>query len=186
MMHWLKGFMKGAPGTALIMFTLGACGTSSTPQDHDAGADSASVVDGAPAHVELGTGEGTFVEVIDGGTFPVYQGPQGLFHLYASVRCQGLDPGDPNDPGGAENPTLVVRVDAGGTPLNFGGYSVQRGMRASSVPDTYELVGEVVILDVVSGSELDGVDIHVQADVSDVHGRMAHDEYTATGQLIIL
>ena len=48
----------------------------------------------APATYETGTGESCFERVTDLETLPVYQGPQGGFHLFTAVGCNdcGTEP----------------------------------------------------------------------------------------------
>lgn len=48
--------------------------------------------DGATSFVELGTGDTSFVDLIDGGTIELVHGPQGGYHVWASCRIFGFDP----------------------------------------------------------------------------------------------
>lgn len=48
--------------------------------------------DGATSFVELGTGETTFVPLVDGGTIELVHGPQGGYHVPVTSRIFGFDP----------------------------------------------------------------------------------------------
>jgi hypothetical protein len=50
----------------------------------------------APPTLELGTGERTFEPL--GPVINCYMGPQGLFHVYLSLRATGVDPGSADVP----------------------------------------------------------------------------------------
>ena len=45
----------------------------------------------------LGTGEIEWATLDEGAEMPVVQGPQGGYHLYASVRVAGITTGDPDN-----------------------------------------------------------------------------------------
>jgi hypothetical protein len=48
-------------------------------------------LDGAVG-LDLGTGETSFVSLVDGGTIELVMGPQGGWHVWASTRIIGVDP----------------------------------------------------------------------------------------------
>jgi hypothetical protein len=65
-----------------------ACGT---PGDGHTG-DSAEVTDPCAPAVEIGTGEDIFVDLADGAPLMMVHGPQGGWHMLASVRVTGTLP----------------------------------------------------------------------------------------------
>ena len=54
----------------------------------------------------------TFVPIEPGATFEVEKGNQGLWHIYASVRCHNVVAGDNEDPRDPNNPVVSWTVEA--------------------------------------------------------------------------
>jgi len=126
---------------------------------------------------ELGTGEWEWADLLDGDEIPVIQGPQGGFHLLGSVRVRGLEPGNPDSLGDADNPTTTFEVWVGGEQVAPTAVYVQ-GLEP--VLDTgsawsHEMVGRFAILDIESDDALDGVDVEFEVQVVDVQGVEVRD-----------
>jgi hypothetical protein len=132
--------------------------------------------------LELGTGELEFEALDDGDTIYVIHGPQGGYHLLASLRVGGVEPGTRDDLGDPDNPTMVVEVHHQDRQLVVNGLFTQ-GL-AASVPASgsfsHEVLGRFAILDIADDSELDGEEIRFLARLSPVDGPELSDEHLLT------
>lgn len=136
---------------ALLVGLLVACRSS-------AGEGAAGTADGeewrcsdhAPsaAACDIGTGESAFQGLVDGDPLPVYRGVQGALHVFGSLRCTAVKPGNLDDLADPDNP--VVSFSVIGPDAWLGGYhSLPRPLTPVD-GDTAELVGDVLPLDIDS------------------------------------
>jgi hypothetical protein len=126
----------------------------------------------------LGTGEWEWAGIEDGDEVPVIMGPQGGYHLLASVRVSGIQAGDPKDLSNPDNPTTSFSVWHEDTNLTAASVFVQ-GLdpaNSESLPYRHEMIGRFAILDIVDDSELDGTEVRFVARVEDVNGNVVEDE----------
>jgi hypothetical protein len=136
-----------------LLLLLTACGTGLDPS------------------VEIGTGEIEFVSVDDGDTLQIIQGPQGGFHLLASLRVHGIAPGDRGDLTEPTNPTITFDVrDSGGSSVIAIG-AITQGLDSAplrELPFTHQMTGRFAILDIAADDELDGetvsLSVHIEAE----------------------
>ena len=137
---------------------------------------------GAP-EAKLGTGEWEWSELSDGDEIPVIQGPQGGFHLLGSVRVRGIEPGDPDSLGDADNPTTTFEVWVDGEQLAPTAVYVQglEPVLEAESAWSHEMVGRFAILDIESDDVLDGVDVDFEVQVLDVHGVAVRDVRSLVG-----
>jgi len=126
---------------------------------------------------QIGTGEWEWSELSDGGEIEVIQGPQGGFHLLGSVRVAGLEAGDPDSLGDADNPTSTFQVWVEGVPLAPGAVYVQglEPILGEGTLFSHEMVGRFAILDIESDDVLDGVSVEFEVEVVDVDGIVVQD-----------
>lgn len=122
--------------------------------------------------LEIGTGEIAFVPLTDGDTLQIIQGPQGGFHLLASLRVHGIAPGDRGDLTEPTNPTITFSVtdDAGDGHIAIG--PITQGLDSAPLrewPFTHQMTGRFAILDITDDDELAGqtVDLSVQIAAQD-------------------
>lgn len=133
--------------------------------------------------VEVGTGEYEFEAITEGQELQVIQGPQGGFHVLGSLRCQGLVPGDRDDLGAADNPTVTfdVVIDGESFILFEDGESTAeytQGLDAYQGSDgdwTNEMTGRLVKLDIASDDEVEAREATVSVVVADVEGDVGSD-----------
>ncbi len=151
---------------ALIMWGALGVGCGEDPQDL-----------GPPA-VEIGEGDVEFVSLVAAQDVFVIQGPQGGFHLLGSVRVRGLEPGDPDDLASPDNPTTDFRVLRGGIRIDkTEATSYVQGLKPSP-GGGYEMVGRLIILDILSDDEVDGNEMVFEVEVTDRRGMSASDRRT--------
>ena len=163
----------GALPAVVLAHALLACGGDSMPPDPDAGrADVPGVDSFAPgARVELGTGEDAFEPIMDGETLQFIRGPQGGWHFLGSVRVSGLEPGDPDRLDDPDNPTTEFRVTRDGARVDLMAAVYTQGLRpVSGMGGTFEMVGRLVILDIMRDEDLDGVTVDMEVTVNAVDG----------------
>ncbi len=157
----------------LLLILLFAC---AKPTDSDATVSEENVVEipegwGDPM-IELGTGEWEW-ETLEGITeLPLIQGPQGGFHFLASVRVAGIEPGVAQDLSDPKNPTTQFVIWVDGEDITMTGTYIQGLDRApvDAEPYFHEMVGRFVIVDIMTDEELDGVEVEMSVDVTDIHG----------------
>jgi hypothetical protein len=127
--------------------------------------------------VLLGTGEWNWAPLEAGDALPVIQGPQGGHHLLGSMRMVGLEAGDPEDLSANTNPTTTFSVLLDGVNLTPNAHYIQ-GIDPVNSTDSdweHEMIGRFAILDIADDSELDGVTLRFEVQVTDIHGRSASD-----------
>ncbi len=170
---------RPAIGTALLLALLAGCPSTGPDGTGDTGAGSEWRCEDHPiadATCEIGTGEYSFQPVVDGDTLAVYRGVQGALHVFGSLRCAGVMPGNLDDLADPDNPIVSFSVIADDAWL--GGYhSLPRPLTPTD-GDSAELVGDILPLDIDSFDALpvepvrfsmelaDGCGAHVAADVS--------------------
>jgi len=120
--------------------------------------------------VEIGTGEIEFVPLESGETLQIIQGPQGGFHLLASLRVHGIIPGDRGNLEDASNPTITFDVIHEGASLISIG-PITQGLDSAPLrefPYTHQMTGRFAILDINADDELDGetvsLSVHIEAE----------------------
>jgi hypothetical protein len=125
----------------------------------------------------LGAGEFEWEELEPGDEHEIIQGPQGGFHLLASVRVGGVEPGDPDDLEDPNNPTVRFDVLVDGASRSATGEFTQ-GLE-STPPDastwTHQVVGRFAILDITDDDELHGETAELTVEVRDVAGLVVTD-----------
>lgn len=157
--------------------------SGSVTEDGAGPADAAGVVDAGGPTAELGTGLDAYAQLLPGDPIGIYAGTQGLYHLFGAVRVREIEPGDPETPTDPNNPTTTFRVFRDGAPIDFDGTTYQLGMTPSpGMSDSYEIVGRLVLLDLSSETELDGVELRVEVRVVDADGTTVTDERLVIGQ----
>lgn len=90
---------------------------------------------------ELGTGELAFEPLVDGQDLLQVRGPQGLWHVYGSVRCTGVVPGDVINPLNPDNPIITWKLDDCGKVI--AGY--ENLPRPMNKPEGTQLIGELLV-----------------------------------------
>jgi hypothetical protein len=158
--------VRRAPACALLAACLlAACGSDAP--------------DG-PAEATVGTGSDAFVPLADGDDVMIVQGPQGGFHVFASVRVRGLEPGNPEDLGDPDNPTTVFQAFEGDARVDLDASTYTQGLDATGEDGLYEMVGRLLILDIQAAAELDGATLRLTVSITDAAGRSAADQRTVT------
>jgi hypothetical protein len=145
----------------LILLALAGCAA-------DGGGD-------LPPEVILGTGLDAFVPLADGDDVTIVQGPQGGFHVYGSVRAAGLFPGNPDDLYADCNPTTEFRAYQGDVRVDLGASTYRQGLDPGPEP-YYQMIGRLVILDIDSPAQLDGVSLRLEVTILDHDGLSAADQ----------
>jgi len=122
--------------------------------------------------IELGTGEWEWESLEGVVEVPLIQGPQGGFHFLGSVRVSGIEPGAFANLADPENPTTSFSVWVDGEDLTMTGTYVQ-GLDPApkdARPFRHEMIGRFVIMDILADEELDGVEVEMSVEVTDIHG----------------
>lgn len=78
----------------LLAVLAAACGGGSSHVAQDGGPDPDDAADGAPATLEMGSGESAFEPTVEAQHLKLYAGTQGGHHVWLSYRSQGLSPND--------------------------------------------------------------------------------------------
>ena len=157
----------------LLLIWLFACAKpteNNTPSPEDTVVDAPE--DWGDPLIELGTGEWEW-ESLEGTTeLPLIQGPQGGFHFLASVRVAGIEPGVAQDLSDSKNPTTKFVIWVDGEDITMTGTYIQGLDRApkDAEPFFHEMVGRFVIVDILRDDDLDGVEVEMSVDVTDIHG----------------
>ncbi|MCB9680424.1 MAG: hypothetical protein H6733_03055 [Alphaproteobacteria bacterium] len=99
----------------------------------------------APTEVQLGTGERAWEAVPEGGTLVIRSGPQGGYHVFASLVASGFLPGTPTDVTDPCNPVVDFDLTTDDGTVRDVYQEVSRPLRANGA--AYELVGDTVTLD---------------------------------------
>ena len=127
----------------------------------------------ADATIALGTGEEQFVPIANGDSVLFEQGTQGLFHLFGSLSLTGIVPGDVSDFSDPTNPTVSISVTHQGEII--GGYqSLPRPLDVGP-NGTLTLIGDIVLLDIHSLSEADGLEVTMTSEILDYCGTQLSD-----------
>ncbi len=132
-----------------------------------------------PPEVILGTGLEAWVPLADGDDVGIVQGPQGGYHVFGSVRATGLDPGNPLDLYAECNPTTEFRAYRGDVRVDLGASTYRQGLDPGPEP-YHEMIGRLIILDIASPAELDGVALRLEVTITD------HDGLTASDQRMVV
>jgi hypothetical protein len=156
------------PAAALLALALAGCGGRDAPD--------------GPPEAALGTGSDMFVPLSDGDDVTIVQGPQGGFHVFASVRVRGLDPGNPEDLGDPDNPTTVFQAFNGDLRVDLDASIYTQGLDPTTEDGLYEMVGRLLILDIQSAVELDGATLRLTVSVTDTAARTATDQRTVVAR----
>jgi hypothetical protein len=132
----------------------------------------------APLAAVLGTGEWEWEDLADGDEIPVIMGPQGGYHLLASVRVSGILAGDAKDLSDPNNPTTSFAVWFEEENLTAASVFVQGLDPISSDMPPYrnEMIGRFAILGIGDDSELEGQEVRFEVTVQDVEGLSVSDE----------
>ncbi|MEQ1565838.1 MAG: hypothetical protein ABMA64_09390 [Myxococcota bacterium] len=134
-----------------------------------------------PPAAELGTGDITFVPLVDGDPVDVIFGPQGGYHFNVSLRVQGIWPGNPTDIDDVDNPVVAFHayVDGESVELQPGASTYKQGIDAvPGEPGVYQMIGRRLLLNITNDDQLDGVETLIDVDVTDRDGVTLHDERT--------
>jgi hypothetical protein len=131
----------------------------------------------APATMEIGTDDGGYLALANGGTIKAYMGPQGGFHVYLTVRATGIDPGQAGEAptscalsGDFTNPCvdfIVTDVDSGRV-LDI--FSPLRLPLTSENGYLDVVPARLVQLDIRSLDEVDGKRLRLAAKLTDRAG----------------
>jgi hypothetical protein len=161
----------------MVLFLLLACtGDGPFGSDSDGGACGAS-----PASVEVGGGAMAFEPAADGDAVTMVHGPQGGWHVLASVRLDDVDP--------IVSLHYTIAVQPEGTVVSDNAYRVQ------SLEDTpcggyYPGMYGYLLVDALAEGELDtppellaGRELLLRIDIEDEAGRTASDTLTAIAAL---
>ena len=116
--------------------------------------------------LEIGTGIEAYEPLPDELGYEF--GPQGGWHVWGSLRAEGVWPGIEGTPN-ETTPVVSFTLQAVEGDLT-GGYQRLRRPMTLQAGDVAELVGEQVILDVSDPSEADGVEVDLTATVEDACG----------------
>ena len=120
-----------------------------------------------PSSLAIGTGSAMYEPI--GMTTLFEQGPQGGWHVYASLRATGLFGGTP----GVFDETLPLvtyKLNAEDGSLTGGFESQPRAMKSTGNDET-ELVGEFAVLGIDDPSLAEGIEVTITAKVRDVCGQ---------------
>ncbi len=127
--------------------------------------------------LEVGTGTVLFEPLDDGGSIEVHQGAQGGFHIYGSLRAQGVHPGTLGDYTDPENPIVAMTVtDSEGE--WFGGYSNLPRPLQGRADGILELVSDVVILAVTRIDDAEFREVDLTVTLTDTCGTQLEDTRT--------
>jgi hypothetical protein len=177
-----KGQRAGSSLASVCAWLLVACSSPASPP--------------APATVtlELGTGlthgDATFEPLSTGGPLVAYQGPQGGFHVFLSVRATGIFPGDATLATSLcktrnANPCVEFTVtdeDTGRTLDAYPGLRIPF-VAVPSQPGVLELPEpRLVVLDIPSLRDVDGHALGVSAVVEDRAGARGDQALTVICQ----
>ena len=121
------------------------------------------------ASLEVGTGEDIFVPLESGDPLPFYLGPQGGFHVFASLRASGIYEGE--DRFDEDNPLVSISIE-----------TATEAVAAAAQPIQFlggELLGQLVVLAHPNPPSLEGGTVTYRASVEDACGLNAEDTVTA-------
>ncbi|MEE2828690.1 MAG: hypothetical protein VX498_05855, partial [Myxococcota bacterium] len=127
--------------------------------------------------VELGTGEIEFVAIEDDDTLEIFQGPQGGFHLLASIRTKGIEPGDRGNLEDSNNPTITLDVVHEDESFILIG-PITQGLDPAPIgelPFTHQMTGRFAILDIEDDDVLSEESVTFSVRVQDSDGVEVED-----------
>lgn len=128
------------------------------------------------ATLELGTGVAAFEPILTEVSYE--PGPQGGFHVWGSLRAQGIAPGKPNQFGDPDNPVVSYTITLDGEIV--GGFTeVRRPFFRTDTIGVYEIIGEELFL-FGDPEPLVGREVQLDAAVLDACGATASATQTAT------
>ncbi len=127
--------------------------------------------------LEIGTGIESFEPLPDELGYEF--GPQGGWHVWGSLRTEGVWPGIEGTPN-ETTPVVSFTLDAVDGDLTGGYERLRRPMVQQGDFEGY-LVGEQVILDITDASQADGVEVDLSATVEDACGTVV----TATRRVVL-
>ncbi len=137
------------------------------------------VTDGDTCTGALGE-EPVFEAMPPEGSIPTVVGPQSATMFVLSARAAGIDPGDPAEPYGTENPLVEILLtdDEGGELLSL--YRARSAFSADpELPDTFVNAGLFVVVDATGGS-LSGRVLRADAVLRDAAGAVRCGELRFT------
>lgn len=170
------------PLRTLVWLGLLACDqaptTDSTPTPTNCDVDSL----GSGPTLEYGVGEDFFEPIGEGDEILVVYGPQGGYHLDASIRAQGIDPGDHRNVADPRNPRIEMEArDAKGDLVSGvdkkgddGIIRLQQGLAPTCNPDVFEIGGRRIFL-LASDTDLNGQTLTVTVRLEDADGVQLSD-----------
>lgn len=155
---------------------LGACGCGAPPE-------------AAEPSCALGTGIDAYAPLEEGDPIDVYAGAQGGFHVFASVRATGIEPGDPVHFDDA-NPWLDFVVYLDGTPIDWSD-PVRIGLlpvEEDGADGAFERYGRSVVLDTVTVApleEFDGTPIDVEVVLTGADGTACSERLSLVARAVL-
>ncbi len=160
--------------TCLLAAWLVAC--TSTPAD-DVDSDPAETdtdavdtddhTDPPEPSCELGTGELELQPLDEGADLTVIIGPQGGWHVLGSLRCEGIVPGDAEDPRDPDNPRLRWVLENEDREVIAGYEDLPRPMNRDGEA---ALIGEFIIVWTRTYAEAIDRDATMRVDLRDAAG----------------
>ena len=127
--------------------------------------------------VEIGTGWDTFMPI--GEITGFEKGPQGGFHIYASLRASGVYGGNERNLG-ETMPFITYKIESADGLLTGGFERMLRPMESLN-DGRIERLGDLAILSSYEPSEMEGVEVEIYAEIEDICGNKA----TATTQTVL-
>lgn len=145
---------------------LGCEGPSTGDGGLDAGADAAAC-SGAPAEVELGTGNDSsfrgYRALADGAEVYLVPGPQGGQHIWVALRGRGFDP---------SLPRIELRAHRPSDDTLIGRLRIRLPMVAAPEdPSLLALPSQTLVIDDRGYCSVLGGDVRIELDFNDLHGR---------------
>lgn len=155
----------------LILLASIGCGDPETAARPDTG------VAPVDAWVEVGTGVTDFEEMAEDSEQVLVAGPQGGHHFILSARMQGLEPGDPMNPGTIYNPSTRFSVwNEAGAQLDVAPPPYHLGYEADG-DGVYTLPGgHIIQVREEEVAALYGVRVEVRVEVEDAAGASVTDQ----------
>jgi hypothetical protein len=143
----------------------------------------------APA-VEVGSSLTEYAVLADGGDLAVFQGPQGGFHVYLTLRARGVAPGTRTEGGRLcaiagtwSNPCVTFQVtdESGAVRLDVFNPLRLPLTPSTAAPGSYDLLPpRLITLNIRSFEEVDRMRVRVRAAVDDVAGAHAESSVVVT------
>ncbi len=169
---------------AIALLAL-AAGCTTPATDSAAGSSTCAITPGPgvdPSDLDclIGTGSEAFVPVDEGAEVPYYEGLQGAWHVFISLRARGIAPGDPADLSDPDTPYVAFLVYRGGEVFGgVEGFLQPRGLSPAE-EGWYEFVGETVLLQIGERMEADGAEVELAYELSSSDGSLLSARVPAT------